>query len=125
MNNFALAILLAFPLLASAQATPAPESSGVQGTILITPVMGGPTRQGVADAKPLTNTEFVVKQGDRVIDSFRTDADGQFRISLGAGHYSVMRKGAASAMGFYGPFEVDVAEGKMKSVQWKCDSGIR
>lgn len=123
MMKSILSVLLTFPLFALAQSSPAP-ASGVEGVILISPVMGGPTREGAPDAKPLPATEFVVQQGDRVVTSFRTDEKGHFKVSLGAGHYSVVRK-EKSAVGSYGPFEVEVSEGKMKSVQWRCDSGMR
>lgn len=122
MNQLIFLALLAFPALALAQQPAA--SAGLEGTILISPVMGGPTRQGASDSKPLPQTEFVVKQGDEVVASFRTDAQGRFRISLGAGHYSVVKK-EKGAMGSFGPFEVEVTAGKMKTVQWQCDSGIR
>ncbi len=118
MRTIFFIFLLALPGLALAQA------SGLEGSILISPVMGGPTRQGAADAKPLPDAEFVVKQGETVVTSFRTDAEGHFSVSLGPGHYAVMKK-ESGAMGSFGPFEVEVAAGKMKSVQWKCDSGIR
>lgn len=98
--------------------------SGIEGRILISPVMGGPIRQGASDAKPLPATEFVVKQNGEVVKTFRTDDQGRFQVSLGAGHYTVMKK-VAGAMGSYGPFEVEVAAGRMKTVEWKCDSGIR
>lgn len=116
-----LLALLLLPLLGVAQST---GESGIEGSILVSPVMGGPTRQGAPDAKPLPQTEFVVKQGESVVTTFRTDEQGHFRVSLGAGHYSVVKR-EKGAMGFFGPFEVDVPSGKMKTVQWKCDSGIR
>lgn len=122
MNQFIFLALFAFPALALAQQPTAP--AGVEGTILISPVMGGPTRQGEPDTKPLPQTAFVVMERGRMVTTFRTDAQGRFRVSLGAGHYSVVKKGKG-AVGFFGPFEVDVAAGKMKSVQWKCDSGMR
>ena len=115
---FAL-LLLVLPALAFASA-----ETGFEGTIVISPAHGGPTRQGAPDTRPLPATEFVVRQGDKVIMTFRTDAAGRFKVSLGAGHYSVVKK-EKGAMGFWGPFEVEVTAGKMKSVQWECDSGIR
>jgi hypothetical protein len=80
---------------------------------------------GASDAKPLANMEFVVRQGDRAVTSFTTDDAGNFRVHLPPGHYSVAGTEEKRGSGFFGPFEVDVATGKMKSVQWKCDSGIR
>lgn len=114
-----LLALLIFSGIALAQST-----SGLEGSITIGPVMGGPARQGVADSQPLAETEFVVKQGERVVTSFRTDKDGHFKVPLEPGHYSVTLK-ERRAIGHYGPFEVDVSKAEMKKVQWKCDSGMR
>lgn len=69
--------------------------------------------------------DFEVRQGEGVIQSFRTDDLGQFRADLKPGHYTIIRKNWKSAVGFFGPFEVDVTQGKMKKVEWRCDSGIR
>lgn len=118
MRRIIFLLLLVLPGLALAQ------PSGLEGSILISPVQGGPTRQGASDTKPLPHAEFVVKNGDETVASFQTDAQGHFQVSLGPGHYTVVKK-EGGAMGSYGPFEVDVAAGKMKTVEWKCDSGIR
>jgi len=121
-------LVLFFALALFSQANAGSDSSaksGMEGTILISPVMPGPTREGMSDSRPLPNTEFVVRQGDQTITSFTTDDAGNFRVSLPPGHYQVTRKEGNRGAGFFGPFDVDVAAGKMKSVQWKCDSGIR
>jgi hypothetical protein len=123
-----LTLLCAVPWLgfAQTQSTPTPdESTGIQGTISVAPVQAGPTRQGGADSLPLARMAFEVKQGGRVVQSFQTDERGNFSVRLQPGHYTVMRKDWRRAIGFYGPFEVEVAPGKMKKVDWKCDSGLR
>ncbi len=108
------------------EATPSPDSpNGIEGIISAGPAHGGPSRQGVADSRPLANMAFEVKQGTRVIASFQTDAQGHFRVFLAPGRYTIMRKDFTSAIGSYGPFEVDVSEGKMASVRWTCDTGLR
>lgn len=112
---------LLLPLLACAQ--PAGET-GITGTITISPISGGPTRMGVPDSKPLAQTEFAVKKGEETVATFTTDAAGHFSVSLGAGHYSIVKK-ERSMIGSYGPFEIEVVAGKMKTVTWNCDSGIR
>ena len=120
-----LLALLACPVVAGASTpTPFPET-GLEGSISFSPVQGGPTRQGVSDSRPLARTAFVVRQGDRTVTSFETDEQGRFRISLGAGHYSIAKKDWGGGLGHFGPFEVDVTQGQMKSVQWTCDTGIR
>jgi hypothetical protein len=119
MNKLLLLILLLVPALACAG-----TASGVEGSIRIGPVQGGPIRPGSRATQPLAAAEFVVRQNGKVITTFRTDAEGKFRLSLSPGHYSVMRK-EAGKIGFFGPFEFDVVPGKMKTVDWECDSGIR
>lgn len=91
----------------------------------MTPIQGGPTRQGEPDSKPLAKMAFEVKQAGRVIRSFQTDDRGQFRVELKPGHYTIARKDWKGAIGSYGPFEVEITQGKMKKVEWKCDSGLR
>jgi hypothetical protein len=44
---------------------------------------------------------------------------------LPPGHYKIFLKGRTTGIGRFGPFEADVAQGKMTNVQWECDSGIR
>jgi hypothetical protein len=124
-----LALLLAlFSRFAWAETASTPKAepgTGLDGVILVGPIQGGPTRQGIPDSRPLTNTEFLVMKENSTVASFRTDDQGRFRISLPSGHYTVSRKDWKASVGSYGPFEVDVAEGQIKTVQWNCDTGIR
>jgi hypothetical protein len=125
---FSVTLLGVIPWLGFAQTQPtqaADDSTGVEGTILITPVQGGPTRQGAPDARPLAKITFEIKQAGRVIKSFQTDEQGQFRVVLKPGHYTIVRKDWRGAIGSYGPYEVEVIRGKMKQVEWQCDSGLR
>lgn len=106
-------------------AEPSPAATtGIQGVIFISPIQGGPVRKDAPDSKPLPDTIFIVKQGNQTVTTFTTDAQGHFSVSLSPGHYMVTRKDT-QATGFYGPFEVDVAQGRMSDVHWQCDSGIR
>ena len=89
------------------------------------PTRGGPAKQGVADSRPLPGIEFVVRKDNGVVAAFKTDDEGRFRISLPPGRYTVSRKDWQSAVGSYGPFEVDIKAGEVKTVQWNCDTGIR
>jgi hypothetical protein len=105
--------------------TPSAGESGIEGIITISPSQPGPSRDDAPDSKPLANTAFVVKDLAGEVTSFTTDNQGQFRIPLAPGHYTVSIKGRKSSIGHFGPFEVDVVSGEMTKVQWKCDSGIR
>ena len=110
-------------VFASTGQTPSPGESGIEGVITISPSQPGPSRSDASDSTPVSNTAFVVKDPKGEVTSFTTDAQGQFRIPLAPGHYTVSIKGRT--IGRFGPFEVDVVSGKITKVQWKCDSGIR
>jgi hypothetical protein len=123
-----VALLAAFPCLALAEtqptATPEP-ATGLEGTISVSPIQGGPQRLGVPNSRPLANTAFVVKKEGAPATSFTTDEQGWFRISLLPGHYTVSKKDREGKLGSYGPFEVDVVAGQITKVQWNCDTGMR
>jgi hypothetical protein len=110
---------------ASTGQTPSAEESGIEGVITIGPANPGPTRVGAAASMPLANAAFAVEKNNGEMSSFITDGQGRFRVSLPSGHYKISLKGRKSSIGRFGPFEADVAPGKMTNVQWECDSGIR
>ncbi len=121
-----LAFLALFSSCVLAQTSPAPElGTGLEGVILMGPVHGGPIREGAPDSKPVAHVAFVVTTQNSVVSSFTTDEQGRFRISLPAGHYTISRKDWRSKFGRYGPFQVDIAEGRITKVQWNCDTGMR
>ena len=110
---------------ASAEQTPSGGESGIEGVITISPANPGPIRADSPDSVPLANATFAVEKNNSEVTSFTTDDQGRFRMSLPPGHYKISLKGRKSSIGHFGPFETDVAAGKMTNVQWKCDSGIR
>ena len=113
-------------IIAQTQLPLQPESgTGLEGVVSVGPIQGGPSRIGVLDSRPLANTAFVVKKGDRIVMSFNTDDQGRFRISLPSGHYAISMKDWKGVVGYYGPFEVDLAAGEIKKVHWNCDTGMR
>ena len=106
--------------------TPSGEgASGIEGVILVSPAMPGPAREGMPESRPVANMTWTVQNEKGEVTSFTTDGEGRFRVSLPPGHYNVTRQKRASGVGHFGPFDVDVAPGKMTTVEWKCDSGIR
>ena len=111
--------------LGAAPANAQPETgTGLEGEIRIGPP-GGPARIGVSNSKPLPNTTFVVKKGEKVVASFQTDDRGRFRISLPPGKYTVSKEQGKLKVGSYGPLAVEIIAGQMKKVQWECDSGMQ
>ena len=105
--------------------TPSGAQTGIEGIITISPTQAGPVRDDSPGSKPLANATFAVENEKGEVASFTTDDQGHFRTSVPSGHYKVSMKGRKSSIGRFGPFEVDVAAGKITKVEWQCDSGIR
>jgi hypothetical protein len=101
------------------------SGSGIEGVISISPAMPGPAREGMPESQPLANVTWVVQNEKGMVASFTTNAEGRFHVSLPPGHYTVSRNQQVGRIGHFGPFTVDVSAGKMTSVEWKCDSGMR
>ena len=110
---------------ASTGQTPSAGESGIEGVITISPANPGPTRADAPGSVPLANATFVVENKDGEVASFTTDDKGHFKTALPPGHYKVSLSGRKTSIGRFGPFEADVALGKMTNVEWECDSGIR
>jgi hypothetical protein len=117
--------LIVMAVCASAGQTPSGGESGIEGVITVSPANPGPTIADAAGSMPLASATFTVENKNGEVASFITDDQGRFRVSLPPGHYKISLKGRKSSIGRFGPFEADVAPGKMANVQWNCDSGIR
>ncbi len=100
-------------------------ASGIEGIVSVSPAHGGPIRVGVPNSRPLVNAEFVVGNDKGAVAEFKTDEQGQFKISVAPGHYSVSLKNKKGGIGRFGPFDVDVVAGQFAKVEWMCDSGMR
>ena len=118
-------LLVLLGLATTLSMSAADPATGVEGVISFGPVRGGPARLGVPDSRPLANTAFIAENEKGTVVSFSTNDEGQFRISLEPGHYTVSLQEKRGGIGRYGPFEVDVVAGQMTKVAWRCDTGIR
>ena len=105
--------------------TPPPRASGIEGTIVVSPIRPGPIMKdegtGVA---PVRNTRFVVKAGDATVKTFTTDGEGRFQVALPPGRYVVVPEGGVPPIGRW-RFEVDVVPDQVTKVNWAADSGMR
>jgi hypothetical protein len=117
--------LLSCCLLVTATLSASEPQTGIEGIVTISPVHGGPTRVGVPNLRALADTTFIAQKENGIAASFTTDDQGRFRVSLEPGHYTVSLKEKENGIGRYGPFEVDVVDGRMTRVEWHCDTGIR
>jgi hypothetical protein len=80
---------------------------------------------GLPDSRALANTTCIAQKQNGTARSFTTDDQGRFRLSLEPGHYTVSLKEKKAGISRYGPFEVDVVDGQMTQVEWRCDTGMR
>jgi hypothetical protein len=104
---------------------PSPNTSGIEGTIVVSPSRPGPILKDEGPSvAPVGNSQFAVKAGDAIIKTFTTDNDGHFQVALPPGHYLVLREGAAPGVGRWS-FEADVVAGRVTTVKWTADSGMR
>lgn len=118
------ATLIALSMTAVAE-TPSPGTSGVEGTIVVSPTHPGPIRKDEErSVAPVSNAHFAIKAGDVTIKTFTTDGEGRFQVTLPPGHYVIVRAGAAAGIGRW-RFEADVVAGQMTKVNWTADSGMR
>ncbi|PZR75111.1 MAG: hypothetical protein DLM73_06090 [Chthoniobacterales bacterium] len=110
-----------FSMTARAE-TPPPATSGIEGTVLVSPSRPGPVTKDGPSVAPVGNTQFVVKAGDATVATFTTDGEGRFQVALPPGHYIVLREGAGPIGRWR--FETDVVAGQMTQVNWTADSGM-
>jgi uncharacterized membrane protein len=101
-------------------------NTGVTGVIMVSPIRPGPIKKGSESpvAAPLPNATFTVTRDNGSVTRFTTDAMGRFKVLLEPGHYAVLLAENRFPKPC-GPFELTVEAGKMTSVEWRCDSGMR
>ena len=119
------ATLIALVCMTAVAETPSPNTSGIEGTIVVSPSRPGPIRKDEGPSvAPVGNAQFVVKAGDATVKTFTTDGEGRFQVALPPGHYVVLREEAAPRVGSW-RFEADVVAGQVTKVNWTADSGMR
>ena len=116
-------LIALFSMTAVAKTLP-PGTSGIEGTVLVSPIRPGPITKDEPSVAPASNVQFLVKTGDATVKTFTTDGEGRFQVALPPGHYIIVRDGASARIGRW-RFEADVVAGQMTKVNWSADSGMR
>lgn len=119
----AAALSAVFPMASLAQTQPQ-ATSGIEGTIFVSPVRPGPITRDGPTVAPAAHVRFLVKTGDSTVKTFTTDGEGRFQVALPPGHYVIMKEGPPVRIGSW-RFEADVVAGQMTKVNWTADSGMR
>src|SRR5688572_24424966 len=112
-----------FSMMARAENQPA-VTSGIEGTIFVSPSRPGPITKDEPSVAPAANVKFLVQAREATVKAFTTDSEGRFQVALPPGHYVIVREGPQVRIGRW-RFEADVIAGQMTKVNWTADSGMR
>lgn len=125
ISNIGAVLIALFAMTAVAETLP-PGTSGIEGTVVVSPIRPGPIRKDDdgPSVAPVGNTRFVVKAGDATVKTFTTDGEGRFQVALPPGRYVVVPEGAMPPIGRW-RFEADVVADQVTKVTWTADSGMR
>ena len=118
-----IALLLSALLAPMNAETPAP-TTGIEGSISISPIRPGPSRLGETDSAPLANVAFEVVSDAGVVATFTTDAKGHFRVPVPPGRYTIKMR-EKKKIGGCREMPAEVKAGGFAKVEWHCDSGMR
>ena len=119
-------IVLISLLTHSMNAETTPElSTGIEGTVTVSPIHGGPSRQGVPDSAPLANASFVVETGAGKVATFTTDEKGHFKFGLPPGRYAIRAEKTGMKGRGCGLQDIEVTAAGFKQVTLHCDTGLR
>src|ERR1041385_4832974 len=95
------ATLVALFSITAVAETPLPGASGIEGTIVVSPIRPGPIRKDEErSVAPVRNAQFAIKAGDATIKTFTTDGEGVTTWSLR--HHERRRPSADWALAFRG-----------------------
>jgi hypothetical protein len=101
------------------------STTGIEGTVSVGPIQGGPSRQGVPDSAPMANMPFVVENAAGLVTTFTTDEHGHFRVALAPGKYTIkIQKPQMKGLGCGLP-DIEVTAAGFKKVNLNCDTGMR
>lgn len=100
-------------------------NTGIEGTVTVGPVHGGPAKAGVPDSAPLADASFIVETPAGRVATFKTDQQGRFRVELAPGKYTIKIQKALMKGPGCGLSDVEVTATGFKKVTLNCDSGIR
>ena len=116
-----LLLLLSHSMNAETPALP----TGIEGTVTISPSHGGPSREGVPDSAPMKNANFLVEGTAGKVATFKTDDQGNFKVALPPGRYSIKIQEAMMKARGCGLTNIEVTTTGYKKIDLNCDIGLR
>jgi len=119
-------LLFAIALLTfRTQAMKADTPSGIEGTITVSPIHGGPSKMGEPDSAPLANASFFVESAAGQVATFTTDDKGHFKVALPPGRYAIRAQKSGMRGRRCGLENIEVTATGFKQVDLQCDTGLR
>jgi hypothetical protein len=116
-------LLVAVTLLSACGGSSSGSSdSGIRGHAVISPACPVEPCELV---EPPYEGSFVVRKGDNVVATVKTDAAGRFQVRLAPGAYVLQSEAEAEALPLLKPVDVAVREHEFTNVTLAFDSGIR
>lgn len=98
-------------------------STGVEGTAFRSPMQ--PVCRLDEPCRAPFSARFEVRQGERVVTRFRSDAGGHFLVHLAPGTYTAVPDASAPLLARSQVHEVTVGPSGLTHVEWDFDTGIR
>lgn len=117
----AAVLLVCLAACGSDSVPPVAQDSGIEGQVLLGPTCPVVTEDDPCPDQPAGGVEVRVRQGDSVVATTMSDAEGRFRVAAPPGVYDV----DAEAGMFCKPQQVTVVAGSYASLALSCDTGIR
>ena len=106
----------------TAEAAP---GTGIEGSVRVGPIHGGPTKLGEPDSAPLANATFLVETAAGTIKTFTTDEHGHFKVDLPPGRYAIRAERTGMKGRGCGLTDIEVTGTGFKQVTLECDTGMR
>lgn len=126
MQRLLLSLGLAISLTACGASPAVTPTSGIQGTVEVGPTCPVERLNSPCPPRPIAATVVVRSSAGSEVTRFQSDANGQFKVSLAPGTYTLV--GLPVGSGFLPrpiPSTATVVAGSYTTVNVEYDSGIR
>jgi hypothetical protein len=117
-----ISLLVALTLLSACGGSVGSSDSGIRGRAVISPAC---PVEPCDLAEPSYEGSFVVRKGDKIVATVKTDAEGRFEVRLAPGAYVLQSEAEAEALPLLKPVDVTVREHEFTTTTLVFDSGIR
>jgi Carboxypeptidase regulatory-like domain len=112
-------------LIAQAMNAETTAPTGIEGSVRVGPIHGGPAKLGEPDSAPLANATLLVETAAGTIKTLTTDEQGHFKVELPPGRYAIRTQKTGMKGRGCGLTDIEVTDAGFKQVNLECDTGMR